>query len=267
MPIQLWIDQHYLSLPELDQAAIFARLMNWPGKTYRSVKTRHTVAVNHQGQTFYIKRHWGIGFKESLKELSQGKWPIWGAYNEYRALKLLHQNHIPAPRAVAFGRKGFCLPYQQSVVAMTEVGSAVNLEDKLYEWFNHPPKLHYKRYLIKQVAYLARRIHNLGLNHRDFYICHFILSDSQADKPTLYVIDWHRAQKRRSVPKRWLVKDLAGLYFSTLDYPLTRTDRACFLSHYFNCSFKNVIKQYSQLLQQIDCKARQLYDKENGLSA
>lgn len=265
MSITLWIDSHYLSLPELDQTSLFNKLMSWPGQTYRAVKTRHTVAVNHQGQTFYIKRHWGIGCRESLKELSQGKWPIWGAYNEYRALKLLQQHQIPAPQLVAYGQQGCLLPYQQSVIVMTAVGSSVNLEDKLFECLNNPPQLHYKRYLIKQVARLAQRIHDLGLNHRDFYICHFILSDPQADKPTLYVIDWHRAQKRRSVPKRWLVKDLAGLYFSTLDYPLTQTDLAYFLSHYFNCSFKAVVKRYPKLLQQIDRKAKRLYCRENDL--
>jgi heptose I phosphotransferase len=92
--------------------------------------------------------------------------------------------------------------------------------------------------LIKKVAEIARTMHQNGVNHRDFYICHFLLPKSWLEQnrsdvePPLYVIDLHRTQVRSAVPQRWLEKDLAGLHFSCMDAGLTVRDRLRFISLY-----------------------------------
>src|SRR5690606_40875569 len=51
-----------------------------------------------------------------------------------------------------------------------------------------------------------------GVNHRDCYICHFLLHTDKAVDPDdlrLSVIDLHRAQVRDATPRRWRDKDLA----------------------------------------------------------
>jgi hypothetical protein len=42
--------------------------------------------------------------------------------------------------------------------------------------------------------------------------------------PIIPLIDLHRAQLRKKTPRRWVVKDVAGLYFSVMDIGLTQRD-------------------------------------------
>ena len=101
-----------------------------------------------------------------------------------------------------------------------------------------------KRALIRSVAGMARRMHGGGVNHRDFYICHFLLHldpAPTAENLKLSLIDLHRAQIREQTPRRWRDKDLASLYFSALDIGLTRCDRLRFLRGYFDRPLRLVL--------------------------
>jgi heptose I phosphotransferase len=48
----------------------------------------------------------------------------------------------------------------------------------------------------------------------------------------LYVIDLHRVNVRDKVGKRWMVKDLAALLFSSLEVPVTHGQRLAFYKRY-----------------------------------
>ena len=68
--------------------------------------------------------------------------------------------------------------------------------------------------LIKRVATMVRDMHAAGINHRDCYICHFLLHlpfSGKEEELKISVIDLHRAQLRTRVPRRWRDKDLIGL--------------------------------------------------------
>jgi heptose I phosphotransferase len=109
-------------------------------------------------------------------------------------------------------------------------------------------------------------MHGSGVNHRDFYLCHFLLSRSWLDTgsridPPLYLIDLHRGQVRRRVPRRWVEKDLAGLYFSSMDAGLTRRDHLRFITCYENRSVRQVASASSGPWQRIDRMAARLYRK------
>lgn len=82
--------------------------------------------------------------------------------------------------------------------------------------------------LARQLAQVTRRMHDGGVNHRDYYLVH--LRVGQSDR--LFVTDLNRADLRREVPRRWVVKDLAALQFSAPAGVVTRTDRARFLGAY-----------------------------------
>jgi heptose I phosphotransferase len=86
-----------------------------------------------------------------------------------------------------------------------------------------------KRTLIGRLAQLARRLHDAGLNHRDFYLNHFFLGPDDI----LYLLDLQRVQRRDRVPRRLLLKDLAQLNYSAQVYGgFTRSDRLRFLRRY-----------------------------------
>jgi lipopolysaccharide core heptose(I) kinase len=109
-------------------------------------------------------------------------------------------------------------------------------------------------------------MHTAGINHRDFYLCHFHLdlSTLHEPQPRCYLIDLHRAQIRPRTPRRWQVKDLAGLYFSAIDCGLTRRDLLRFMHHYSPGGLKAVLGRDLSLWQSVEKRARALYIKERG---
>ena len=104
-------------------------------------------------------------------------------------------------------------------------------------------------------------MHLGGVNHRDFYICHFLLHlqpPPTANRLRLSLIDLHRAQVRDITPRRWRHKDLAALSFSVLDMPLTRHDRLRFLSAYFAQPLRRVLRDEAPLLARLANEAQRL---------
>ena len=125
----------------------------------------------------------------------------------------------------------------------------------------NPPAPTWKRALIGRVAEMAGKMHRGGVNHRDFYICHFLLHLHPSPRPEdfrLSLIDLHRAQVRSNIPKRWLYKDLASLYFSALDIGLTRRDRLRFLAGYFQRPWRAVLREQRHLLDYLEREAQRL---------
>ncbi|MBL3467873.1 lipopolysaccharide core heptose(I) kinase RfaP, partial [Klebsiella pneumoniae] len=99
-----------------------------------------------------------------------------------------------------------------------------------------------KRMLIKRVATMVRDMHAAGINHRDCYICHFLLHlpfSGKEEELKISVIDLHRAQLRTRVPRRWRDKDLIGLYFSSMNIGLTQRDIWRFMKVYFAAPLKD----------------------------
>jgi heptose I phosphotransferase len=102
---------------------------------------------------------------------------------------------------------------------------------KLSEWAErylgegfgrNPQVLSAKRKIIEEVANIVARIHAEGLHHQDLYLCHFLCGSEQNGIP-LTLIDLQRVEQRRKLPRRWQVKDLAQLHFSSAQY-ITRQD-------------------------------------------
>ena len=108
-------------------------------------------------------------------------------------------------------------------------------------------------------------MHRAGVNHRDCYICHFLLHTDKpvtADDFRLSVIDLHRAQVRSQLPMRWRNKDLAALYFSVLDIGLTRRDKLRFLRGYFQQPLRQTFSAERSLLAWLERKAEALYARK-----
>ena len=90
------------------------------------------------------------------------------------------------------------------------------------------------------------------MNHRDLYLCHLhIKKDYNFNDLKIYVIDLHRAQIRKNVPERWLVKDLGGFLHSTMGFGLTERDYYRFFKTYFNCSLESLSSKHTLLLKKM----------------
>ena len=121
--------------------------------------------------------------------------------------------------------------------------------------------------LVHKLADSARRMHAAGINHRDFYLCHFHLDPASLREgaPRCYLIDLHRAQLRRATPLRWRIKDLAGLYFSALDCGLGRRDLLRFMRCYSVGGLAQALGPDRDMWLQVARRAVQLYRRSHGL--
>jgi heptose I phosphotransferase len=262
---QIWLSDRFRTLWEGRDP--FDEVDQLRGEVFRRVASRKTIRVTLDGNHYFAKIHRGVGWREIIKNLLHLKLPVLGAQNEWRALNLLHEIGVRTIRPVAFGRMGRSPARIRSFLITEELPGTTSLEDFCAAWAVQPPAPQLRRALIEQLAEMVRRMHTHGINHRDCYICHFHLDTSSGrgllstDKLPLYVIDLHRAQIRRRTPRRWLIKDLAGLYFSSLDRGLTRTDRWRFVAAYEQKSLHEVFRTHKRFWGRVERTALALHAK------
>lgn len=235
------------------------------GEVFRDVKGRRTLRFSHNNHSYFIKIHQGVGWAEIFKNLLTLRLPVIGASNEYFAIKALDRLQVPTLTIAAFARRGANPARQESFLVTDELPPSVNLEEYCGNWPVKPPSLRHKRALIRQVAQTSRALHDNGINHRDYYLCHFHLDleTVNADSPVLYLIDLHRAQLRAKTPRRWRLKDIAGLYFSALDIGLTRGDILTFIRAYTGMPLARALVDKAAFWRAAERKAHRLYAREH----
>jgi heptose I phosphotransferase len=262
---QIWLSDRFRTLWEGRDP--FDEVEQLQGEVFRHVASRRTIRVAIDGRHYFAKIHHGVGWREIVKNLLHLKLPVLGAENEWRALNLLHEIGVRTITPVAFGRMGRNAARIHSFLITEELTGTTSLEDFCAAWSAQPPPPQRRRALIKQLAGIVQRMHSHGLNHRDCYLCHFHLDTAsgrdslEVDKLRLYVIDLHRAQIRRRTPRRWLIKDLAGLYFSALGLGLTRTDRWRFIMAYEQKPLRQVLQEHKRFWGRVERTALALHTK------
>lgn len=251
-------------LPSTQQS--FHALLKWQGEAFRQQKNRLTQRIDLAGISYFIKQHYGVGWWEIFKNLCQGKLPVLSAKNEWLALNALAHLDIPAPIPFGYGIEGLNPAGKHSFILLEALTRKISLEELCLDWPRNPPSPAFKRALIAQVAELARKIHDNGINHRDFYLCHFLLDLDNKDtrQPKLYLLDLHRAQIRKNVPLRWRIKDLAGLFFSSLEIGLTQRDLYYFMKKYSQTSLRNTIINQGPFWKKVQSRGNKLYQKHQG---
>jgi len=228
---------------------IFERLFAIEGKVYRNKEGRKTIRFTINGKNYFGKFHSGIGWKDLLKNLFQFRLPVIGAQNEWTAITKLEQLGVKTMPLAGFGKRGINPAKMQSFVITEELTNTVSLEDFCRNWQKRPPSYALKKSLITKVAETARILHDNGMNHRDLYICHILLDLSSGidrvdnKNPDLHLIDLHRVQFRRKTPLRWKAKDIAALYFSSMDIGLTNRDLLRFIRVYRNTDIKSALNE------------------------
>lgn len=237
-----------------------------PEDVYRNKEGRKTLRFWHRDKPFFLKLHSGIGWGEIFKNLLQGRLPVLGAKNEYQAVSALQRLGVDTMTVAAYTSSGWNPAAIQSMIITDDLVGTVSLEDYCAHWASQPPEFAIRLRLLVKVADSSRRMHGGGINHRDYYICHFHLDESTLAGGELrcHLIDLHRAQLRRRVPRRWQVKDLAGLYFSAMDCGLTRRDLLRFIRHYHGGSLREALGEHTALWQQVERRAQRLYRKDHG---
>jgi heptose I phosphotransferase len=243
----------------------FKVLPTLEGTSFRNITNRQTKRVEINGQPYFLKYHHGVGWKEILKNLINGQMPVLTAKDEYKALTLLQSHNIAVPKIYGFGQTGLNPAAKKSFILLESIEPSISLEDLVLRWHKNPPSFQEKKYIIEQVALTARSVHEVGVFHRDMYICHFLLpSDKPVLEAKLTLIDFHRAQCFKKIPLKYLKKDLAGLYFSALMADLTKKDLLRFIKLYYNCPLKKIDAKTWRFLDKVKKRAFAVYSKVYG---
>jgi heptose I phosphotransferase len=124
---------------------------------------------------------------------------------------------------------------KESFLLTDDLGDTTRLNDFLKANGAIPCRgkvLETKKRIFENLADITRRMHSAGINHKDYYLYHILMDKTER----LYVIDLHRVNVRDKVGKRWMVKDLAALLFSSLEVPVTDGQRLAFYKRYMQIS-------------------------------
>ncbi len=267
----------------------FTGLFKLDGQVFKEKDGRRTLRFELEKKHYFGKFHKGVGWKKILKNLLQFRRPpVLSAQNEWKAIQKLDSIGINTMHLVGYGKRGKNPAKVQSFVITDELKDTISLENYCKNWSLEPPPEKIKKALIIKIAQIARTIHENGLNHRDLYICHFLLDLSNLDLSDidlsdidlsdidlsegvdehnlenlrLFLIDLHRVQIRKSTPWRWRVKDISALMFSSMDIGLTKEDLLLFARYYHNTTARKSISENKIFWWIVKRRAIGLYKKQ-----
>jgi len=254
---------------------VFSTVEQIEGEIFRHKEGRRTLRFELAGKSYFLKYHRGIGWLEIIKNWLQFRAPITSAKNEWQAVKFLKKYDVETLTLAGYGERGLNPAAKQSFVITDDLTNTMSLELLGEQWHQSPPTFLTKQALISKIATISQRMHDNGMNHRDFYLVHFLLDDSFAEHNTftadtpVFLIDLHRAliNEGKPVKERWLVKDIGSLYFSAMDVPLTQRDLFRFMMRYSGNSLREILtdRNQQQFWQKVRQRAHTLRNADNAV--
>ena len=117
-----------------------------------------------------------------------------------------------------------------------------------------------RKNFIESLAAFVRKFHDTGFRHRDLYLCHIFCS-SQGQ---FTLIDLNRVFKPIVFSQKYLIKDLAQLYYSAPGKIFTKTNRLRFFLAYLQ---KNRLSKKDKIvIKKIKSKSQRMakHDKKHS---
>jgi len=213
------------------------------GNCLRALKDRENWHLrlhnaHRQPRGAFLKKHHVRTWRSRLRaRLGMGPRGAAGRV-EAENLEALAADGIEVMDLIAYGEKLHTDGLMESFLLTEELEGYTELHDFLRRRFS-PRELHHGtrrdhelNQIICQVAQIARRFHESGYNHRDFYCWHFFVREPLPGRFEIKLIDLQRVQRRRRFRRRWIVKDLAQLAWSAPFDRVKCTHRMAFMRHY-----------------------------------
>ena len=239
----------------------FKRITEINGTIYRNTANRVTKRFSIGERTFFLKYHGPIGYKEVLKNVLKFQLPTVSAKPEWRALEKVNSLGLDVPKPLAMCSRGLNPAKSESFIITESVEPNKSIEDVLDSDYFSGSHINEKRRFIRKVAKISKTLHEGGVNHRDLYLCHFLIEENLDSEKPIYLIDLHRAQIRKEVPNRWAIKDIGGLIHSAIGYGMTERDLYRFFEVYFNKPLRKFSKEENNFLKLSITRAFKMYMK------
>ena len=262
------------SLPGPRFGATFDAIMRLDGVVHRRHKNRRTIETPINGRTYFIKTHGPAGWGEILKNALRFRWPVLTAEPEWNAIHRLRELGVRTVHAAGFGVRGRWPHRLESFIITDALQGMIPLNELVphLNALSRQRRAQLTRTLLQSIAQIARSLHLNGLNHRDFYLIHFLIRDqtwpawTKDDPVELHLIDLHRVQVRSRTRRSAIVRDISGLVFSALDCGLTMRDWIRFLAVYFDEPRRTAAAKHSGFTRAVVRRARRIYQSEHGKS-
>lgn len=239
---------------------------NANAQIYREAARRRTFRLAIKDGAYFVKLHYGVGWREIAKNLFALRRPVLGARNEFVACQRLRARGVPAPRVAGFGVWGWHSARQRSFVVCDALDGFASME-ALAGCRSLTPLM--RRRLLLATAALLRAMHAAGVHHRDCYAAHILANAAAwaAGRVELAVIDLHRARVRNALPRRWRRRDLAALLFSASAFAPTKRELARFARAYGGEAsprdarlWRGVLRRAAQLRRRAERRGRPAAD-------
>lgn len=200
-----------------------------PGLSPWRERLRLRLDVDGVPRTFYLKRFHTPPRRVRRQVLRSGTSAMSLAGLEWTWTHRLAADGILCPQPVAFGEELCGSREVRSALLCAEVPGR-----SLEQWVQGgwPRERAVRLALIDRVAALVSRLHGRGYVHRDLYLSHLFCDATAQGDLEVRLIDLQRVFRPRFFQRRWIVKDLASLDYSSPSPPITRSDRIRWLTRY-----------------------------------
>jgi hypothetical protein len=215
----------------LDGAGVFDHPMI---KVWRSIPERENCTLDADLDD-------GRRIRFHIKRFKPARGMTTPAEDEARGIRALQVEGIPTAPLVGWGK----LRDGHSFILTEDLTGYRDVEKLLREGVRFDA-------LLNPTADLTARLHSHGLHHRDLYLCHFFAKEREPSHVRL--IDAGRVKRLPGWPmrNRWIVKDLAAFWFSTMGLPVSEDQRSRWLDRYIA---QRDLKSGSDLRGKIERKA------------
>jgi Lipopolysaccharide kinase (Kdo/WaaP) family len=194
-------------------------------------RERLRVQLDDEGttRTFYLKRFTDPTprARRDVKRAGCGAKSVAGV--EWTWMRQLAEIGIACAEPVAFGEELTGGRERRSAVLMAEVPGR-SLERWAAKWTADDREKMLG--VLGPLAEMVAKLHRASLVHRDLYLSHVFFDDEGAVGQRLHLIDLQRVFAPKTMMRRWIVKDLAALSYSTPEHVASLRDRVRWLKRY-----------------------------------
>ena len=217
----------------------FSDLFNVKGKTIRSGANRETLEFLFKNKKYYIKRFSSGSFLQNvLFKLGFVK-DVSNARNEFEAYQILKEIGVETAKLVCYGNEKK-IWNNRSFVISEEIKNFEQLDFFLSKKKYQKDKKNYQDRIYKKIINIVNKLHQNGIVHHDLYLCHFLLDLNSLDNKKnikIYLIDFHRLEKKTKISSKRISKELGDLFFSIKYFGNEERFQKILMTNYFNKKF------------------------------
>jgi hypothetical protein len=220
-----------LGLTSIDAVFSFRAGRDLVKNNLAKYRSRLQFEINSPAVTVFLKRYERPPISVQLRNWLAAHSRTSCGLLDFKSADELAALGIRTPKTLFYGEQWGTFFEKRSFIITEKIPNAESLERRLPNCFSGPKtveNIKLRRDFIAQLAGFVKQFHETGYCHRDLYLSHIFHSDSG----DFYLIDLARAFKPGVRLRRFLIKDIAQVYYSAPAKYFSKTDRLRFYINY-----------------------------------